>query len=163
MSLFETLLSYSLIILVPVIAIGLASLLPARRWRVRAPLYAVTLAIAIFVMFQVTPGSSNVSSTAEANEILASGQPVFVEFFSNRCPQCLASEPSVRSLEAQVGDSARVLRLNVADSISFPLVSQFRATSTPTFVVLDANGDVVWRQAGSVLDKGAALAALGLS
>ena len=163
MSIFETLLSYSVVILIPVLALGLATLLPVKRWRLRGPLYAVVLVVAIFAVFQITPGESNVSSTAEANEIISSGQPVFVEFFSNRCPNCLASEQSVRSLESQVGDDVQVLKLNVYDDIALPLMNRFRATATPTFVVLNADGEEVWRQTGEALDKGAALEALGIS
>lgn len=163
MSFFETLISYSLVILIPIVAVGLVTLLPIKRWRLRAPLYVGVLAVAIFVMFQVTPGQSNVSSTAEANEIIASGQPVFVEFFSNRCPQCLASEMDVRSLESEVGDSVQVLKLNVSDSIALPLMHEFRATATPTFIVLNAEGQEVWRQTGTALKKDDALKALGVS
>jgi hypothetical protein len=85
-----------------------------------------------------------------------------VEFFSNSCALCLASEPAVQSLTSEVGATAKILRLNVSDSIAVPLMREFNAYATPTFIVFNGRGEEVWRQSGRVLNKGAALDALGL-
>ena len=44
-----------------------------------------------------------------------------------------------------------------------PLMRQYSAFATPTFLVLDGSGEVVWRQANGILDRDEAMAALGLS
>jgi len=38
---------------------------------------------------------------------------VFVEFFSNSCTACLASQPIVQSLESEMDDDVQILKLNV--------------------------------------------------
>lgn len=162
MSFTEILNSYSLVIAFPLLLLSMLVLLPIKRWRVRIPLYSTVLIAALIGFSILRPGGSTVTSTAEANQVLASGQPVFVEFFSNTCTLCLASEPNVKSLTSTVGDQAQVLRLNVQDGLAMPLMREFNAFSTPTFIVLNDLGQEVWRQTGSVLDKGDALAALGL-
>ncbi|MDA0232538.1 MAG: thioredoxin family protein [Chloroflexi bacterium] len=162
MSFTEILNSYSLVIAFPVLLLSMFVLLPIRRWRVRIPLYTTVLVAAVIGFSLLRPGDSTVASTEEANQVLASGQPVFVEFFSNTCTLCLASEPNVKSLTSEIGDRAQVLRLNVQDGLAVPLMREFNAFSTPTFIVFNDLGQEVWRQTGAVLDKGDALAALGL-
>ncbi len=162
MSFTELLNSYSLVIAFPVLLLSMFLLLPIKRWRVRIPLYSTVLVLALIGFSLLRPGGSTVASTDEANQVLASGQPVFVEFFSNTCTLCLASEPNVRSLESDVGERAQVLRLNVQDGLALPLMREFNAFSTPTFIVFNDLGQEVWRQTGSVLNKGDALKALGL-
>jgi len=63
----------------------------------------------------------------------------------------------------EVGDRAQVLKLNVQDGIELPIMREYNAFSTPTFIVLNDLGQEVWRQTGSILDKGQALEALELS
>ncbi len=161
MSFTETLSSNSLFIIFPLFLLSLAFLLPIKRWRVRLPFYTAVIVAAVIAYALIRPGDSTVASTDEANQILASGQPVFIEFFSNSCALCLASQPRVRSLESKIDGRAEVLKLNVQDPLSQPLMRRFNAFSTPTFVVV--NGDQVWQQNGALLDTGDALAALGLS
>lgn len=163
MSFTETLNSYSLVIAFPVLLLSMFLLLPIKRWRVRIPLYAGVLVVALVGFAFLRPGDSTVGSTEEANAVLASGQPVFVEFFSNTCTLCLASEPNVKSLVSDIDGRAQVLKLNVQDGHAVPVMRDFNAFSTPTFIVVNDLGQEVWRQTGSVLDKGAALEALGLS
>ena len=160
MSFTEMLNAYSIWIAFPGFLLGVVMLVPIKRWSVRIPVYTSVLVIGLVAILVLRPGDSTVSSTAEANEILASGQPVFVEFFSNSCTLCLASEPNVRSLRSAIDGRAEMLRLNVQDEL--PLMRRYSAFSLPTFVVVDGAGEVTWRQSSSLLDVDAALAALGL-
>ena len=162
MSFSEMLNAYSLWIAFPGLLLGIVMLVPIKRWQVRAPVYAAVIVTGLVAVLVLRPGDSTVSSTAEANEILVSGQPVFVEFFSNSCTICLASEPKVRSLESAIDGRAEVVRLNVQDDFALPLMRQYGAFALPTFVVVDGAGEVTWRQTSSLLDVDAAMAALGL-
>ena len=136
------------------------ALLPVRTWRRRIPLYATVGIIGLVVVFALQPGESTVATESEARTVLTSGSPVFIEFFSNTCTACLASEPIVRSLEGEISDDVKILKLNVQDSIAGEFVRDYRAFYTPTFVVIGRDGEVLWRQSGGLLNKGAALKAL---
>ena len=116
--------------------------------------------IGLVAIFALQPGESTVASEVEAQTVITSGKPVFLEFFSNTCTACLASEPIVRSLEGEVGEEVEILKLNVQDSLASQLIRDYRAYLTPTFVVIGREGEVLWRQTGGLLDKGAALEAL---
>ena len=151
---------YSALIAIPGFIIAMFALLPIKSWKKRIPLYSVAGIIGLVVIFALQPGESTVASEVEAKTVITSGKPVFVEFFSNTCTACLASEPIVRSLEGELGDEVQILKLNVQDSIASQLIREYKAYLTPTFVVVGRDGEVLWRQSGGLLDKGAALEAL---
>ena len=151
---------YSALIAIPGFIVAMVALLPIKSWRKRIPLYSAVAIIGLLAIFALQPGESTVASESEAQMVIASGSPVFIEFFSNTCTACLASEPMVRGLEGEIDDDVQILKLNVQDPISSQLIRDYRAYLTPTFVVVGRDGEVIWRQSGGLLDKGAALKAL---
>ncbi len=154
---------YSAIFIIPIIIIAITVLVPVRNWQKRNALYFSVVVIGLIVLFSLQPGDSSVETESQAEAIISSGQPVFVEFFSNTCTACLASEPIVKSLEGSIKDDALILKVNIQDPISYQLIRRYRAYVTPTFIVLGHNGEEVWRQSGGFLDKQAALKALEIS
>jgi thiol-disulfide isomerase/thioredoxin len=158
--LIEFINQYSALIAIPGFIIAMFALLPIKSWQKRIPLYSAAGIIGLIAVFALQPGESTVASEVEAQTVITSGKPVFVEFFSNTCTACLASEPIVRSLEGELGEDVQILKLNVQDQIASQLIREYRAYLTPTFIVVGREGEVLWRQSGGLLDKGAALEAL---
>jgi thiol-disulfide isomerase/thioredoxin len=157
---FEIINQYSAVIVIPGLLVAMFALLPIRSWRKRIPLYSGVAIAGIAAMLILQPGDSTVVSESEARSVIASGSPVFVEFFSNTWTACLASEPIVRALEGEAGGDVQFLKLNVQDAIANQLVRDYRAYLTPTFLVIGRDGEVIWRQGGELLKKGEALEAL---
>jgi thioredoxin-related protein len=54
----------------------------------------------------------------------------------------------VNGIEKDLAGKSEVIRLNLLTSVGKELASRFAVTAVPTIVVLDANGEVVYRQAG---------------
>ena len=159
---FEFINHYSAIFIIPILIIALTALVPIRTWQKRIAIYISVVVIGLIVLFNLQPGNSSVATESQAQEILASGQPIFVEFFSNTCTACLASEPIVKSLEGAIKDNVQVLKVNVQDPIAYQLVRRYKAYVTPTIIVVGPDGEEVWRQSGGFLNKQAALEALDL-
>lgn len=157
---FEIINQYSAVIAIPGFLVAMFALLPVRSWRRRIPLYSGVAIAGIVAILVLQPGESSVASESEARSVIVSGSPVFVEFFSNTCAVCLASEPIVRGLEGEVGGEVQFLKLNVQDPIAHQLICDYRAYITPTFLVIGRDGEVIWRQGGGLLKKGKALEAL---
>ena len=157
---FEFINHYSAIFIIPVLIIALAVLVPIRNWQKRIAIYISVVVIGLVVIFNLQPGDSSVATESQVEEIITSGQPVFVEFFSNTCTACLASEPIVKGLEGAIKDNVHVLKVNVQDPIASRLMRRYKAYVTPTFIVVGPDGEEVWRQSGGFLDKQAALEAL---
>ena len=151
---------HSALIAIPAFIVALVAVLPIQSWRKRIVTYSASGGIAFLIVLSLQPGDSTVESSAEAQAVITSGSPVFVEFFSNSCAACLASQPVVKSLEGELNEEIQVLKLNVQDPISLNLVRDYRAFITPTFLVIGRDGEVLWRQSGRLLDKFAALDAL---
>lgn len=150
---------YSAFLTIPGIIILLIALLPIKRKRKQIYICSITAIVGLSVVLILRPGDSNVATEAEAQVVITSGSPVFVEFFSNSCTACLASQPIVRSLEGELDDDVQILKLNVMDSMASQMIRDYRAYLTPTFVVIGRDGEIVWRQSGGLLDKGEALEA----
>ena len=159
---FEFINHYSAIFIIPILIIALTVLVPIRTWQKRIAIYISVVVIGLIVIFNLQPGDSSVATESQAQEIITSGQPVFVEFFSNTCTACLASEPIVKSLEGAIKDNVHILKVNVQDPIANQLIRRYKAYVTPTFIVVGPDGEEVWRQSGGFLDKQAALEALDI-
>jgi thiol-disulfide isomerase/thioredoxin len=150
---------YSAFLTIPGIIILLIALLPIKRKRKQIYICSIAAIVGLSVVLILRPGDSNVATEAEAQVVITSGSPVFVELFSNSCTACLASQPIVRSLEGELDDDVQILKLNVMDSMASQMIRDYRAYLTPTFVVIGRDGEIVWRQSGGLLDKGEALEA----
>jgi len=66
---------------------------------------------------------------------------------------CIAAKPVVDSIELNVKDKANVVRLNIQSDIGQLYASRFNARTVPTFVMLDAQGEVAWTMVGRVEEK----------
>ncbi|MBT5477035.1 MAG: hypothetical protein HOK43_09305 [Chloroflexi bacterium] len=150
---------YSAFLTIPGIIVLLIALLPIKRKRNQFYICSIAAIVGLSVVLILRPGDSNVATEAEAQVVITSGSPVFVELFSNSCTACLASQPIVRSLEGELDDDVQILKLNVMDSMASQMIRDYRAYLTPTFVVIGRDGEIVWRQSGGLLDKGEALEA----
>ena len=157
---FEFFNQYSAFITIPGIIVLMIALLPIKGKLKQISIYSISASVALSAVLFLRPGDSTVATEVEAEIVITSGSPVFVEFFSNSCTACLASQPIVKSLEGELDDDVQILKLNVQDSLASQLMRDYRAYLTPTFVVIWRDGEVVWRQSGGLLDKGAALEAL---
>jgi len=56
----------------------------------------------------------------------------------------------VDGLETEWGEQVRVVRLNVQGAGVEPLLQRLNFRFTPTFILLDGNGQEAWRTVGSL-------------
>jgi thioredoxin-related protein len=54
----------------------------------------------------------------------------------------------VDGIERELGEELRVLRVSVMDDVGGRLAARYDVRSVPTFVLLDADGEVLLRQVG---------------
>ena len=108
----------------------------------------IVLAIVIIYAYLRTPGDTFASMDTLETQ-LTSGQPTVIEFYANNCSICLLSKPKVDQLERDLEGQALVVRLNVKDKVGLALASRWGVLGTPTFLVLNGQGDIVYAQAGA--------------
>ena len=77
-----------------------------------------------------------VTDESFAGEVLASVEPVIVDFWAPWCKPCDAIEPHLRAIAEE--RDVRLVRMNVDDNLAVP--ARYGVLSLPT-VILFANGD----------------------
>lgn len=78
-------------------------------------------------------------------DIIKSNQLVLVDFYATWCGPCRIMHPILEQLEEEVGDSVRVVKVDVDQNEA--IARQYRIQSIPT-LMLFKGGEVVWRQSG---------------
>lgn len=99
------------------------------------------------------PTTSTVQAAPEARLIIREAQqPVLVQFYSEYCAACIAVEPILNQLESDLADKLKVVRIDVASAAGQEFSRQLNLQFTPTFVLFNAQGQEIWRQAGGLDD-----------
>lgn len=124
-------------------------------WRLRARkliLGLVGLALVIVFAFgwlALRPGSSDVDTVAAAEQVIHSGRPTLVEFYSNYCVGCMAVRETVDGLVAasntRFGDNLSILRIDIHTELGRALRERYGFSYSPEFVLFNHAGAEVWR------------------
>ena len=81
------------------------------------------------------------------NDIIKGDQLTLVDFFATWCGPCKMMHPILEQLKQEVGDSIRIIKLDVDKNKA--LASQYRIQSVPT-LMLFKGGESIWRQSGAM-------------
>lgn len=78
-------------------------------------------------------------------DIIHQDKPVLVDFYASWCHPCNAQLPILEELEARLGDSASILKIDVDEHKA--IAEHYKIRSIPTLIIFK-NGEVRWRQVG---------------
>lgn len=80
-------------------------------------------------------------------DLISGTVPVFIDFYTEWNEPSVAMHPVVRDVAAALGDTAKVIKIDVDKNQE--LANALRIKTLPTLMVYK-NGAMVWRQAGEV-------------
>lgn len=79
------------------------------------------------------------------NEIINSEKPTLVDFFATWCGPCQMLSPILEEVSSEVGDTAKVLKVDIEKNMDF--ARQYNVRSVPTLIIFK-EGKEVWRKTG---------------
>ena len=80
-------------------------------------------------------------------DIIGSEKPTLVDFYATWCGPCKAMAPVLDQVKNELGDSVRILKIDVDKNQT--VADKFKIRGVPTFILFK-NGQIVWRQSGGM-------------
>lgn len=80
------------------------------------------------------------------HQIINSEKPVLIDFYADWCGPCKMFAHTISNLKHEVGDAAKILKINIDKNPA--LTAKLQVMSVPTVMIFQ-NGELKWRAVGA--------------
>lgn len=141
---------YSFVLISAVLVLGLAIFLFRDGVQQNDLLAIAALIIGFgFAFFTFNAGQSDIASLDQFDSALKAETPLLLEIQSPYCLACATAKPIVDRLEADQPE-LQVIRVNIQEPVGAALADRYQTHVTPTFLLIDAEGEIVLRTIGAL-------------
>ena len=78
-------------------------------------------------------------------ELIQSERPVLIDFFATWCQPCKVQSSVLNSVKEQVGDKARIVKIDVDQ---FPSIAADNGVRGVPTLAIFKNGELLWKESG---------------
>ncbi len=78
-------------------------------------------------------------------ELIQSERPVLIDFFATWCQPCKVQSSVLNSVKEQVGDKARIVKIDVDQ---FPTIASDNGVRGVPTLAIFRNGELLWKESG---------------
>jgi len=92
-----------------------------------------------------------VTDLSQIQNIIDSGKPTFIEGWSESCVYCKMGEVALKKLKIEHSDQVNFVIVDVSNRYLEDVTETlryFKISSTPTYIILDKNGEEAYRSVG---------------
>lgn len=78
-------------------------------------------------------------------ELIQSERPVLIDFFATWCQPCKVQSSVLNSVKEQIGDKARIVKIDVDQ---FPTIAADNGVRGVPTLAIFKNGELLWKESG---------------
>jgi len=86
------------------------------------------------------------SQKSNFHSIINSEKPVLIDFYADWCGPCKSYSPIIKQLKQELGDSVKVIKIDVDKNQE--LAGNLQVRSIPTTIIFQ-NGEMKWKAVGA--------------